>query len=234
MSALTASIARAGRFGRPGRRVGGLAVPLLVAGALAAGCGTAHSSTASGGPSGRASAPAAPPSTPAPVPTVTGGPVKAGEPACAGWPADATSAPLPANFVPVSVERCVNGVQTVPGKGLWTTATLQRSDAGLDQLISALRKPTAPRKPGTVCPALAMIPPQIVLIDAAGQKLIPRLPASGCGLIQSQVLVALNALHWRPVSVRLIARVPGTTAPTVSGTAPRPAQTASGGHVQPQ
>ena len=53
-----------------------------------------------------------------------------------------------------------------------------------------------------------MIPPQVVLIGATGQKLIPRLPVSGCGLIQSQVLVALNALRWQPVSVRLIAKIP--------------------------
>jgi hypothetical protein len=78
---------------------------------------------------------------------------------------------------------------------------------------------------------VAVIPPQVVLISANGQKLIPRLPASGCGLIQSQVLVALNALRWQPVSVRLIAKVPGT-APTVSGSAPRSIQTVSG--VQPQ
>jgi len=66
-----------------------------------------------------------------------------------------------------------------------------------------------------------------VLISATGQKLIPRLPASGCGLVQSQVLVALNALRWQPVSVRLIAKIPGATAPTLPGTAPRSIQTVS-------
>jgi hypothetical protein len=124
----------------------------------------------------------------------------------------------------------VNGAQTIPGKGLWTTATLLRSDSGLDGLINALRRPVVPHKPGIACPALAVIPQQVVLISATGQKLIPRLPVSGCGLIESQVLVALDALRWQTVSVRLIAKIPG--AATVSGTAPRSIQTVSG--VQPQ
>jgi len=126
----------------------------------------------------------------------------------------------------------VNGAQTIPGKGLWTTATLQRSDSGLAGLVSALRQPPATARPGTMCPAVAVIPPQVVLIAADGQKLIPRLPASGCGLTRSQVLLALNALRWQPVSVRLIAKIPGPTAPTVSGSAPHSIQTVSG--VQPQ
>jgi hypothetical protein len=136
------------------------------------------------------------------------------------------------SFVPVSVERCVNGAQTIPGKGLWTTATLQRSDSDLTGLINALRQPPATHRPGSVCPALAVILPEVVLIGADGQKLIPRLPATGCGVTQSQVLVALNALHWQPVSVRLIAKIPGPATPTVSGSPPHSAHTVSG--VQPQ
>ena len=144
-----------------------------------------------------------------PVPTVSGGQVTLGEPACMGWPASAPTASLPVSFVPVAVERCVNGAQTIPGKGLWQTASLQRADSDLDSLISALHQPPATHTPGTACPALAMIPPQIVLISATGQELIPRLPVSGCGLIQSQVLAALAGLPWRLVSVRLIAAIPG-------------------------
>jgi hypothetical protein len=46
------------------------------------------------------------------------------------------------------------------------------------------------------------------------------------------VLVALNTLHWQPVSVRLIAKIPGPAAPAVSGGPPHSTQTVSG--VQPQ
>jgi len=166
--------------------------------------GSAASSGASTSSASSASSGAA-----VPVPTVSGGQVTLGEPACMGWPASAPTASLPVSFVPVAVERCVNGAQTIPGKGLWQTASLQRADSDLDPLISALHQPPATHTPGTACPALAMIPPQIVLISATGQELIPRLPVSGCGLIQSQVLAALAGLPWRLVSVRLIAAIPG-------------------------
>ena len=213
MSTLRTLTGRAGRFGRRARA---LSVPLFAAGALAAGCGTAHTgagsgAAGSGGGPGRPTASAAP-STP--VPTVSGGHYAAGGVACADWPTGATSAALPVSFVPVSVERCVNGAQTVPGKGLWTTATLQRADAGLTTLIDALRQPAAPRRPGTVCPAIAVLPPQVVLISATGQKLIPLLPVGGCGTAAAAVLTALDALRWQPVSVRLIAKIPGASLPT--------------------
>jgi hypothetical protein len=162
--------------------------------------------------------------------------VAAGEPACAGWPANIPSATLPVSFVPVSVERCVTGAQDIPGKGMWVTATLQRSDNGLTGLINALRRPTGSRAPGMMCPALAMIPPQIVLTDATGHQLIPRVPVSGCGLVQSQVLVALQSLHWTAVSVRLISKIPAaSTAPGPSATVvgPAPTHSASGG-IRPQ
>jgi hypothetical protein len=232
MSTLIWSIARAGLLGLAGpaaRRAGAVAGPLLAAGALATGCASAH--TGASAP-GHPTAPAAPTASATPVPTVSGGQAAPGQSACVGWPTDATSASLPVSFVPVSVERCVNGAQAIPGKGLWTTATLQRADSGLAGLVNALRQPPATHRPGTVCPAVAVIPPQVVLISADGQKLIPRLPASGCGLTQSQVLLALNALRWQLVSVRLIAQIPGPTTPTASGAAPHSIQTVSG--VQPQ
>jgi hypothetical protein len=236
MSTLIWASARGGLLrlaGPAARRAGALAVPLLAAGALAAGCASAQTGAAA---SGHPTAPAAPTAPATPVPTVSGGQVAPGQSACVGWPTDATSASLPVSFVPVSVERCVNGAQVIPGKGLWTTATLQRSDSGLAGLVNALRQPPATRRPGTVCPAVAVIPPQVVLISADGKKLIPLLPASGCGLTQSQVLLALNALRWQPVSVRLIAKIPGVsarvTSPAIPGTPLHSAQTVSG--VQPQ
>jgi hypothetical protein len=250
MSTLNAPIAQAAR----------LAVLLLAAGGLAAGCGSvsAGNTAASAGSSaaaasssavsGRAphssatatpaasAATATPAASAAPVPTVSGGAPAAGGVACAGWPSDVVSAPLPASFVPVSVERCANGATAVPGKGLWTTATLQRSTGDLSRLLAVLREPSATRKPGTVCPALAMIPPQIVLVNAAGQKLIPRLPLGDCGLTAAAVLTALDALSWQPVSVRLIAKISGganETMPATSAATPQPAQTPTGGHLYP-
>jgi hypothetical protein len=228
---MTTPITSIVRFGRQARAV---SVPLLCAGVLAAGCGTTHAGAASSGSTSGPSATAAASATP--VPTVSGGSIAAGEPACAGWPASAPTGSLPLTFVPVSVERCVSGAETLPGKGQWLTATLQQADAGLAGLVNALRRPDATHEPDVICPDVLILPPQIVLISETGQKLIPRLPVGACGLDESQVLVALNALHWQPVSVRLIARVPAVpAAPAVSGTAPAAPGTMrpqSGGGVQ--
>jgi hypothetical protein len=232
---------------RPGTRALAVTAVLLAAGALAAGCGTTHAGPPSSGSTPTASAtgastaspapstsalpsasaasalPSAPtgrsgPSGPAtPVPTVSGGPVTPGQPACAGWPDNAPTANLPVSFAPVAVERCVNGVQTIPGKGLWQVASLQRADSDLDALVSALHRPPGRHQPGTACPMLAIIPPRILLISATGQELIPRLPVTACGLIQTQVLAALAELPWRLVSVRLIAPIPQASR---SGTVP--------------
>jgi hypothetical protein len=141
--------------------------------------------------------------------------VTPGQPACVGWPESAPRAPLSALWNPVAVERCVAAIQDIPGKGQWETATLERADHGLAALVTALRRPQLQRPPGTMCTDLAMLPPQLLLINSAGQRLIPRLPLSGCGLVQAQLLAVLAALPWQPVSVRMIAKIP--SGPTSGG-----------------
>ena len=213
------------RFARRRGRAALLAsVPLLAAGALAAGCGTVSAPSVAGGPGGGSGtgnpATSSPPSvgsTPAPI--VTGGPVAPGEPACTGWPQRVGSGPLPASFVPVAVLRCVSGYQTIPGKGQWLTATLERAGGDLAPLAAALRRPPEHIAPGTICPAVAILPPQIALINGAGKAIIPHLPLGGCGLVQPQVLAALAALPWQRVSVRLVSQVQ-TQQEVASGCAP--------------
>ena len=189
-------------------------VPLLVVVTLASGCGSVSTPPSGGGSSaapsasGHASAGGTTPTTaPSPVPTTTGGAVTPGMPACTGWPSQAKSEALPGSFIPVAVLRCVNGIQTVPGKGQWSTATLQRADTNLGELITALRQPEGHRSPGIMCPQIAMLPPQIVLIDSSGKMIIPRIPLSGCGLMQTQLLAALAKLSWHTESVRLVAQI---------------------------
>jgi hypothetical protein len=208
-------------------------VPLLALVTFAAGCGT--TTTPPGGarggtataqpPSGKTTtaSPAPGSTSPAPVPTTTGGPpVVPGQPACTGWPANAPHGTLPTSFVPVAVDRCQIGYQTIPGKGQWETATLQRADKDLAALIAALRRPIrAPRQPGMMCPQLVIQAPQFVLISADGKTLVPDLPVTGCGLIQEPVLAALAALPWQTVSVRLVSQVQ-TQQEIASGCTPTP------------
>jgi hypothetical protein len=240
MSTITTALARLARLARLAPRGRAVFVPLLVAGALAAGCGTVHSpaaATAAGG-AGASPQPTAhgtPSQSPAPVPTVTGA-AAAGQPECDGWPAHALRVTLPQFFDPVAAERCVTGIQTIAGKGQWETATLEKATSDLTPLMVALREPPAAHKPGTFCPELAMLPPQIVVISASGEELIPMLPVTGCGLVQSAVLAAIAALPWQPVSVRMIAPVStpaGSTRPAV--VSPKNLQTlANQPGVQPQ
>jgi hypothetical protein len=215
---------------RLARRARALSLPLLAAGALAAGCGTvaanpggpdqpaaaggatSASSSASGSASGSAPS-SAPPAGAKPVPTVSGGAnILLGGSACDGWPANAAHGKLSALFTPVAVERCVTGYQQIPGKGEWMTATLEKSTDKLATLTAVLMRPSG-RQPAVFCPEFVVIPPQIVLISSTGQALIPRLPVGACGSVDSQVLSTLAAMAWQPISVRLISKGSPVAAP---------------------
>ena len=221
---------------RLARRARALSLPLLAAGALAAGCGTvaanpggpdqpaaaggttSASSSPSGSASGSASAPgSAPPASPKPVPTVSGGAdILMGGSACDGWPANAAHGKLSPVFTPVAVERCVTGYQQIPGKGEWMTATLEKSTDKLATLTALLMRPSG-RQPAVFCPELVVIPPQIVLINSTGQELIPRLPIGACGSVDAQVLSTLAAMAWQPLSVRLVSKVSPAAPKTFPG-----------------
>lgn len=214
-------VTRIGRGSRVPVPVATALVATAAVATLAAGCATAAPSPAGGGAGtatsiARSPAPAsavpssAGPSSAGPIPTTIGGPpIVAGRPACDGWPASAVrgKAPPP-SFVPVAVLRCVGGIQTIPGKGQWETATLERADRNLAPLLTALRRPSQQRPPGVMCTDLVALPPQFVLVGRDGTAIWPRLPLTGCGQVQSGVFAALAALPWQKVSVRLVARMP--------------------------
>ncbi|HUN30837.1 MAG TPA: hypothetical protein VMU95_02370 [Trebonia sp.] len=203
-------------------------VALMAMALAAAGCGTVSSghqgspeagsgsASSATGSVPAASAPAggsAPGSTgsPSPVPTVSSGPLPVdGKPACADWPAGARKGQLTASFIPVEVLRCVSTTTAVPGQGLYYSATLEKATSDLSVLVAALRQPSRHEPAGTMCPMIAVIPPEIVLIAEDGSTLSPTFPVDGCGLLQSPVTSALNHMPWQVISVRLLARVPGS------------------------
>jgi len=215
----TTSVARLARGARQARA---LAVPLLAAGALAAGCATPAANP--GGPnepvaaSGTASAGSHPASSAKPVPTVTGGPmIPAGGDACSGWPTNAAHGTLTAFFTPVAVERCVTGFQQIAGKGEWETATLERSTDKLATLTAVLLRPSAGHQPEVFCPDFAIIPPQIVLINSTGKELIPKLPVGSCGTVEASLLSTLATMAWQPLSVTLVTKITPAAASTLPG-----------------
>ena len=215
-----------------------LSAVLMSIAALAAGCGTASTSgtpsapsagaggtgnsggtgsaaTGSGG-SASSGAAASGGATPVPTTTATGSPAP-GSAACANWPAGAPYGSMPATFIPVAALRCVTGDKEIPGKGLYLTATLERSDGDLRALAAALRQRPGHVASGTMCPMIAMVPPQVVLIAKDGSMVRPKFPVNGCGTIGSSALRALNALPWHAVSVRVFSPVSGGTATPGTG-----------------
>jgi hypothetical protein len=218
-----------------------LAGPVLVVGALAAGCGTvaanpggpnvpangpsvasgsaspsasaSASASASGSGSGSGSAPPAGAHA-TPVPTVTGGPnLIVGGAACAGWPVDAPHGTLTALFTPVAVERCVTSYQQIAGKGEWETATLERSTDRLATLTAALMQPSPGHQPDVMCPEFVILPPQIVLFSSTGKELIPKIPVGNCGAVDTRVTSTLASMTWQPISVRLVTQISPAVSP---------------------
>ena len=113
--------------------------------------------------------------------------------------------------------RCVTGDKEIPGQGLYFAATLERSDGDLRALTTALRQRPGHVAQGTMCPMIAIVPPQVVLIAKDGTMVRPKFPVGGCDTIASQALRALNALPWHAVSVRVYSRVSGGTATPSAG-----------------
>lgn len=209
------------------------AVALTTLSFLAAGCAAATSGSAGAAGAGPASTSPAGSGTgggaagsPSPVPTITATVTPSpGAAACANWPANVPKGRLPVTFTAVQVLRCVTSVKEIPGKGLFLAGTLERSTSttGIARLDAALRRPSTHVPAGTMCPMIAFVPPQIVLVASDGSMLSPTIPLVGCGAIDSPVLAALNAMPWQVLSVQLLPQRPGATA-----TATTPAGTSAG------
>lgn len=203
------------------------AAAMLIA-ALVAGCGAASTSVAAGaGATGSAAGtgPAATGSggsassggaTPVPTTTATGNPAP-GSAACAGWPASAPYESAPLTFTPVTALRCVTGDKQIPGQGRYFAATLERSDGDLRALTMVLRQRPGHVAQGTMCPMIAIVPPQVVLIAKDGSMIRPKFPVGACDTIAIQAQRALNMLSWHAVSVRVYSQVSGGSAPPSAG-----------------
>ena len=221
------------------------AVALTLVAMLAAGCAasttagapaapaTSQSGSGQGGTSSSSApgaTPSAQPGSPTPVPTITATGTAPGGSDCANWPSGVAQGQLPATFVPVQVLRCDVGTTTIPGKGVYVSGTLERATTDLGVLVAALRQPSGHMVPGTICPALAIALPQLVLIAGNGAMLTPRIPVNECGIVQQGVLTALRELPWQTVSVRLISRLPDVGVPATVPATPS-ASPASGGNA---
>jgi hypothetical protein len=104
--------------------------------------------------------------------------------------------PVPADLQVAWVLRCrvVHGIRT-------DVLISELSTSDPTDLVRALREPSVPRQK-VVCPMIAVYIPNFALIEADGQVFVPRIPLNNCGMPQSDVVSALNAMHFVQVGER--------------------------------
>jgi hypothetical protein len=102
--------------------------------------------------------------------------------------------PVPAGIQVGWVLRC----RVVPGNGSYTLIA-ERSTSDPTDLVRALREASVPRAK-VVCPMLAVYIPNFALVQTNGQLLVPKVPLNNCGMVQNDVVVALNMLHFVQIS----------------------------------
>lgn len=175
----------------------------------AAGCasatqaGSSGSSVASGGgtstgPSGTTTGPSIGSTASSPVPTGTV--ARAAAASCPINPVtpltNPAARPVPADVQVAWVLRC-----RVISSGNGYTLVAERSTTDPIDLVRALREPSVPRAK-VVCPMLAVYLPNFVLVEPNGQLLVPKVPVNNCGMVQNDVVTALNAMTFVQISSR--------------------------------
>jgi hypothetical protein len=137
--------------------------------------------------------------------SVKSGHIDSAPPAVGGLPADAH---------PVSLLKCVQDNQDVPGQGQWLVVNTVRSTGSVEGFVSALRagysKPAQPTPKGPIgCPAIGYTVQWIVLADADGTAYQIQIPFWGvCPAPDPDVLKALAAV---PTTVASTERIRQTT-----------------------
>lgn len=136
---------------------------------------------------------------------------------------------LPKSFLPVAGFLCADDQRTYPGDGTWNVLLGERVTSGLDTILSALREP-AELLPGPAtpdpsssvvegCAADLVIGPNVVLYDAAGQRLAAQIPYNGCGNHPTDAIqAAISRAQTATVQVLKLTQVL-TEAQTVGGRA---------------
>lgn len=116
---------------------------------------------------------------------------------------------LPADFHAVAAVRCVTQDRTVPGDGKWQFSDAQRTDSGLDALLTALKLPSTTAPPGSqiACAAVGIALPPFALVSVSGAIVDPVLPHDICGMPLHQVLDAINALPWRTETEQKVTQI---------------------------
>lgn len=120
------------------------------------------------------------------------------------WPA------LPADFNAVRAVQCSDEMVKRSDGGT-DEVLVERSATDIGALVGAYRLPSRPTGSGA-CRAMLVIPPDIALIDAAGQWVRPKAPTNECGQPRQEVIDAAGALHGTEVSRTVIREIESAAA----------------------
>jgi len=112
-----------------------------------------------------------------------------------------------AAFAAVTAVSCTSDTREIPGEGTWSVEVRRVATGGVPALQAALERPDEPTPEGIACPAIAVVPQPLVLVDAAGHTLVPSPPLDSCHLPQQAFTRALDQVTWREVSVDKVQQV---------------------------
>lgn len=116
---------------------------------------------------------------------------------CSGLPAPGA---IPSGFRAATVVQCSPEIHQLSGRGLRVVTVVRQADTPPPALIEALRASSAPPSSGP-CTAEAVALAPVILVDAQGHSVRPRIPTDGCGRPQAAVTNAIAQLAFRTVAV---------------------------------
>jgi hypothetical protein len=107
---------------------------------------------------------------------------------------------LPQGFRPVHALRCTWSETYLDDAATRAEVTVEelRSSTITPTLSASLELPDQELAPGShrACPAVATAPTYLILVDAEGEALAPRLPGSPCGDPREEVARAIADVQW--------------------------------------
>jgi hypothetical protein len=106
---------------------------------------------------------------------------------------------IPEDFVTAWVLRCRSETRDVPGQGKKIFQIAERADTGAAELVARLRRPSEPRTDGP-CPAIMVVAPYFVLVNADGRGILPAVPANACGQPNLELVKPLDSMAFRVLS----------------------------------
>jgi hypothetical protein len=111
-------------------------------------------------------------------------------------PAQQSVSPLPVDVRVLWVLECAEGPPAPSGAS--KTEIVRRADGSADDLLAALRLPSA-TKPSSACTLEYLLPFYLALVTTDGHAIAPVIPVDGCHKPRREVLAALGKLPFHPL-----------------------------------